>query len=213
MISELRPSIHHLGDQIIWVNSELAKGRKHFNVELTEGIYDLFDGITWSPDITRYNSAFELDFGCQLSRFNPESYARTYIPQTPYLTMQFDSTQIHADPQTPEAIAYAIGEKYKNYIIRKYEKMGYFLVDIGGKRFSLAETAYIMKNSAGHIGASSAFGVFSRCVGVPFTHIYYNCTLAEFMKILPHHYAGYVGLFSRNGMRNYFRDLNLNIEQ
>jgi hypothetical protein len=211
MINQLRPSIHHLGDQIIWVNSEIAKGRKHFNVELTPGVYDLFPNITWTPEITRYDSKFELDFGCKFTKFNTKAFTKVDIPSTPYLTIQFDTTQIYSTEITPEVRAYVIQDNYKNFIINSYKQLGFDVVDVGGMRWTLSETAYIMEHSKGHVGASSAFGVFSRCIGVPFTHIYYNCNLREFIQILPDHFAGYVQLFSSNGIKNYFKDDNLNI--
>lgn len=211
MISQLRPSIHHLGDQIIWVNSEYQKGRRNFNVELTPGVYDLFHDINWTPEITRYNSLFELDFNCKFTKFNPESFTPVDIPKSPYITIQFDTTQINSTEIRPEVKAYVISEDYKNFIINNYIKYGFEIVDIGGMKWTLSETAYIMKHSQGHVGASSAFGVFSRCVGVNFTHIYYNCNLREFLEILPDHYVGYVNLFSLNGIRNFFKDDNLNI--
>jgi len=211
MISQLRPSIHHLGDQIIWVNSEIEKGRNHFDVELTQGVYDLFPNITWSPDYIRYNSNFEINFGCKFTKFNENSFTECQIPNQPYITIQFDTTQVYSDIITPETRAYALDDDWKKFIINKYEKMGYQLVDIGGMKWSLSETAYIMKMSQGHVGASSAFGVFSRCVGVPFTHIYYNCPLREYMQILPDHYIGYMQLFSLNGIRHFFKDENLDM--
>lgn len=211
MINQLRPSIHHLGDQIIWVNSEIEKGRSHFNVELTPGVYDLFSGITWTPELIRYNSNFEINFGCKFTKFNESSFIECQIPSQPYVTIQFDTTQIHSNEITPEVRAYVIEENWKNFIINKYKNMGYEVVDIGGMRWTLSETAYIMKMSQGHVGASSAFGVFSRCVGVPFTHIYYNCPLREYIQILPDHWAGYMQLFSLNGIQHFFKDENLDI--
>jgi len=211
MISQLRPSIHHLGDQIIWVNSEIEKGRNHFDVELTQGVYDLFPNITCSPDYIRYNSNFEINFGCKFTKFNENSFTECQIPNQPYITIQFDTTQVYSDVITPETRSYALDDDWKKFIINKYEKMGYQLVDIGGMKWSLSETAYIMKMSQGHVGASSAFGVFSRCVGVPFTHIYYNCPLREYMQILPDHYVGYMQLFSLNGIRHFFKDENLDM--
>ena len=174
MISQLRPSIHHLGDQIIWVNSEISRGRKQFNVELTNGVYELFPDITWSPDITRYGSFFEIDYGCKFTKFNQDSFTPVDVPKSAYITIQFDTTQANSIEVTPEVRAYVISEDYKNFIIKKYRDLGLEVVDVGGMKWSLSETAYIMKHSQGHVGASSAFGVFSRCVGVPFTHIYYN---------------------------------------
>jgi hypothetical protein len=211
MISQLRPSIHHLGDQIIWVNSEISKGRRHFNVELTNGVYELFPEITWSPDITRYGHLFEIDYGCKFTKFNQDSFTPVSIPEKPYITIQFDTTQSNSIEITPEVRAYVISEDYKKFIIKKYKDLGFDIVDVGGMRWSLSETAYIMKHSQGHVGSSSGFGVFSRCVGVSFTHIYYNCNLREYMQILPDHFTGYVQLFSLNGIRHFFKDDNLNI--
>jgi len=211
MISQLRPSIHHLGDQIIWVNSEIAKGRTHFDVELTSGVYDLFPNITWSPDKIRYNSFFELDYDCIFTKFNHDSFTPVEIPKSPYITVQFDTSQIYATEITPEVRSYVISEDYKNFIIKNYKEAGFSIVDIGDMKWSLSETAYIMSHSRGHVGASSAFGVFSRCVGVEFTHIYYNCNLREYIQILPDHYVGYMKLFSLNGIRHFFKDDNLNI--
>lgn len=211
MISQLRPSIHHLGDQIIWVNSEIEKGRTHFNVELTDGVYDLFPNITWCAEVIRYNSLFELNFGCKFTQFNQEKFTQCQIPEQPYITIQFDTTQINSTELTPEVKAYVISDDFKNFIIKKYQQKGFEVVDIGGMKYSLSETAYIMSKSKGHVGASSAFGVFSRCVGVEFTHIYYNCSLRDYIQILPDHFAGYFQLFSLNGIRHYFKDDNLNI--
>jgi len=211
MITQIRPSIHHLGDQIIWVNSEISKGRKHFNIELTDGVYNLFPDITWSPEFTRYDSNFELDFGCQFSNFDKNKFIECEIPTQPYITYQFDTTQIYSQEFRPEVKAYVLEEDWKNWIIQKYSNMGFQLVDVGGMKWSLEETAYIMSKSSGHVGASSAFGVFSRCVGVDFTHIYYNCSLREFYNLLPDHIVGYMSLFSKNGIRHFFRDENLNL--
>ncbi len=211
MITQIRPGIHHLGDQIIWVNSELAKGNRNFDVELTNGVYDLFKDITWSNKRVRYQSAFELDFSCKFERFDSDKFTTCEHPKNKFLTYQFDTTQIHSKQITPEVISYVVDKNYQEWILNKYRNLGYELVDVGGMRFTLQETAYIMSKSCGHIGASSAFGVFSRCVGVPFTHIYYNCNLRKFMEILPDHYAGYMQLFTLNGIRHIFKDENLNI--
>ena len=116
MISQLRPSIHHLGDQIIWVNSEISRGRKQFNVELTNGVYELFPDITWSPDITRYGSFFEIDYGCKFTKFNQDSFTPVDVPKSAYITIQFDTTQANSIEVTPEVRAYVISEDYKNFI-------------------------------------------------------------------------------------------------
>lgn len=211
MIKQIRPSIHHLGDQIIWVNSEIEKGRVYFDIELTNGVYNLFPNINWSNNYVRYNREFEINFDCNFTKFDKDKFVECDVPNTPYITIQFDTTQIYNNEVTPEVRAYKIEDDWKNWIINKYKNLGYQLVDIGGMRWTLEETAYIMSKSQGHVGASSAFGVFSRCVGVPFTHIYYNCSLREFMQILPDHFAGYINLFSKNGICHYFKDDNLDL--
>lgn len=209
MISQIRPGIHHLGDQIQWVSSEIAKGRTHFNVELTQGVYDLFPNITWSSEITRYGGAFELDFSCMLVRFDESKYEPCEIPGKPYVTIQFDSSKESSGEDCPERKAYVLDEDWKSWVINRYVAMGYETVDIGGKRWSLAQTAYIMKHSQGHVGAASAFCVFSRCVGTKFTHVYYNTPMREFTMLLPDSHMGYIAFSSLNGIRTHFRDPHL----
>ena len=211
MISEIRPSIHHLGDQILWISSELAKGRKHFNVQLVEGLYDLIPDITWFDEVTRYNSAFELDFHCKLMRFDESKYVPCQIPTRPYITIQFDSSKDNMN-DCPEKKVYSLDEDWKKWIINRYTNMGFDIVDVGGMRWSLAEAAYIMKNSQGHVGAVSAFCLFSVCVGTKFTHVYFNANMKETMEVLPNYYMSYGILLDNNSIRSYFRDPNLDIE-
>jgi|ERR1035437_4014657 hypothetical protein len=212
MIKQIRGAIHHLGDQIIWANSEIAKGTKHFRVELTAGVLDLFPDITYSADFIRYDSRFELNYSVKFIKFDVNKFKQVNIPNEPYITIQFDSSCIGLDASThPEAKVYVLDPDWQQYITNYYSKQGFKLVDIGSKRYTLQETAYIMHHSKGHVGASSAFGVFSRCVGVPFTHIYYNCDLREMCKILPDYMSTYGHLFSLNGMEHYFRDPNFNL--
>jgi len=211
MINQIRPSIHHLGDQIIWVNSEISKGKREFDIELTKGVYNLFPDLQWSDKYVRYDSHFELDYDCIFTLFDKNKFVECETPKNPFITCQFDTTQQFSTEITPETISYVLEENWKKWIINKYTKLGYELVDVGGMKWSLEETAYIMSKSKGHVGASSAFGVFSRCVGVDFTHIYYNCSLRDYIKILPDHYAGYMNLFSKNGIKHFFKDDNLNL--
>ena len=212
MIKQIRSGIHHLGDQIIWVNSEIAKGRTHFNVELTSGVLDLFPNITYSPDLVRYNSRFELNYEVKFVKFDSSKFKPLNLPSEPYITVQFDSSCVGLDPCIhPEARAYVLDLDWVKYITNYYSKQGYKIIDVGSMKYTLAETAYIMQNSKGHVGASSAFGCFSRCVGVPFTHIYYNCDVREMCQILPEYMFTYGNLFSINGIEHYFRDQNFNL--
>ena len=210
MISEIRPSIHHLGDQLIWISSELAKGRKHFNVQLVEGLYDLIPDITWFDEVTRYNSAFELDFHCKLIRFDESKYVPCQIPTKPYITIQLDTSKDRMGDCIVKKV-YSLDEDWKSWIINKYVNMGFDIVDVGGMRWSLAETAYIMKHSQGHVGTVSAFSIFSSCVGSKFTHQYYNTNMTDTM-LIPNILISYKYIYSNNGIRSYFRDPNLDIE-
>lgn len=211
MVKQIRSHVHHLGDQVIWINSEIARGREYFNVELTHGLLDLFPRIDHKPEVTRYHSRFEFDYGVKFTKFDPNKFTKVELPKGPYITTQFDTSKTGMDPNTPEVRAYVLDEDWKNYIIRYYTKMGFNLIDIGSNKYTLAETAYIMQHSKGHVGASSAFGVFSRCVGVPFTHIYYNCPIRELCQILPEYMETYGKLFSLNGITHYFRDPNFEL--
>ena len=217
MISQIRPSIHHLGDQIIWVSSEIEKGRKHFDIELTAGVYDLFPDITWEPIFTRYDSAFELDYLCRVPKFDESKFEPCEIPTNPYITVQFDTSKDH-EPDSPEKRIYSLDEDWKNWILNKYISLGFEVVDVGGKKWSLAQTAYIMKHSQGHVGAVSAFSIFSRGVGSKFTHQYYNAHMRETTEKIPDVqinfdsfviYMGYISFYSNNGIKSYFRDPNL----
>jgi hypothetical protein len=210
MITQIRPSIHHLGDQIIWVSSEISKGRNHFDTELTNGIYELIPNITWEPVYTRYNSMFELDFPCDLVKFDESKFVTCEIPDVPYVTIQFDSSRDN-EPDSNEKRTHSLDENWKIWIMNKYRSMGFELVDIGGKRWSLEETAYIIKHSQGHVGAVSGFSIFSRCVGDNFIHQYYNTGPRELMEAIPEMHLGYISLFAKNNIISFFRDPNLNI--
>lgn len=207
---QIRPGIHHLGDQIIWVSSEIAKGRTHFNVQLADGIYDLFPNITWQDEVTRYGSAFELDFSCKMARFDESKYVPCEIPNRPYITVQFDSSKDGSEDYNEKRV-FSLDEDWKAWILNKYASMGFDIVDIGGMRWSLAEAAYIMKHSQGHIGAVSGFCLFAACVGTKFSHVYFNSPIRESIECFPDHFISYDPLMEINGIRSYFRDPNLNI--
>lgn len=209
MISQIRPGIHHLGDQLIWISSEIEKGRTHFDIELTNGIYELIPNTTWERKFRRYGSFFELDFSCNLAKFDESKFEQCEIPTNPYITIQLDTSKDGYSPDDPEKRIYSLDEDWKRWIMNKYLSMGFELVDVGGKRWSLAQTAYIMKHSQGHAGTVSAFSVFSRCVGTKFTHVYFNSDMRETMMLIPDVALNYISFCSNNGIRSFFRDPNL----
>jgi hypothetical protein len=211
MISQIRPGIHHLGDQIIWVSSEMEKGRTNFDIQLTQGVYELFQGIVWEEKFARYQSFFELDFSCQLARFDESKFVECEIPTNPYITVQFDTSKDGDDSSNPEKKIYSLDEDWKIWIKNKYLSMGFELVDIGGKKWSLAETAYIIKHSQGHAGTVSAFGIFARCTGNKFIHLYYNSHMRETAELLPDICMNYIPFCNNNEIRLFFRDPNLRL--
>ena len=210
MISQIRPGIHHLGDQIIWVSSEISKGRTHFDIELTPGIYELLPDITWENRFNRYKSSFEIDYSCKLTNFDESKFEPCEIPTNPYITVQFETSK-DGESDSPEKRVYSLDEDWKKWIMNKYLSMGFEFVDVGGKKWSLAQTAYIMKHSQGHVGAVSAFSLFSRCVGTNFIHQYYNHDLRGIAELIPDVFSTYISLYSNNGIRSFFRDPNLGL--
>ena len=211
MKSQIRPSIHHLGDQILWISSEMNKGRTHFNVQLAEGLYDLFPDIVWHDEVSRYGSAFDLDFSCNMVRFDESKYVPCEIPRHPYITVQFDSSKDGSDDSSEKRV-YSLDQDWKIWIMNRYAGTGLDIVDIGGRKWSLAETAYIMKHSQGHVGAVSGFCLFSACVGTKFSHVYFNSPIRETIELFPDHFISYDPLMAANGIRSYFRDPHLNIK-
>lgn len=214
MITEVRPSIHHFGDQLIWVQSKLNQGKTQFEIELSGDFYNLFKGITHNNLHTRYQKGFSLNYDIKFRPFdNIKNFSSVELPKTPFITYQFDSSKEDWDASHIEYRAHVFPQETKNKILNYYENKGYSLIDVGNLNFNLNEMVYLMTHSEGHVGISSACAWIAACCSPKFNHMHFNCTLDELSSEMPRYLWTYGVLASKNNIKQIFRDPNFDLNQ
>ena len=171
---------YHLGDQIVTFGQmgpgECVAPDTGYNVELLE-LFDIdFDPLrNGVPDMSFYihNNYSDLRVLPTDKLVEPLD-----APKGAYATIQFDSSfkegLDYTDPKWMAQWGYCPTEKIVRGedILEKYDYINY--IDVGNKNYSLAESAWLMKNAEMHIGICSGMAWLAVVSGQKNIDIWYN---------------------------------------
>ena len=112
---------------------------------------------------------FYTDFtGNKVKKFNPSLYKKVKLPKEPFWTYQFDS--MNASNDIAKGVKF-LTKKQQDKVHKKYKGEK---IDLGGKAYTLPETAYILSKAEGHYGACSGIGWMAVAADVKNIDIYWG---------------------------------------